>query len=181
MSETNWYVITGAPSSGKTTLVKELEKQGHRVVHEVARAVIETEMEQNRTLKEIRSDKGYFENLVLSTKIDIEARLPKDEVIIFDRAIPDSVAYFEIAGLDTEKALSKSPRNRYRNVFMLDRLSFQKDHARIEDHEMAARLDRSLEASYRRLGYEVTRIGVMPVKDRLRLIIEEIEKNRVSK
>jgi predicted ATPase len=35
MSETNWYVVTGAPSSGKTTLVRELEKLGYRVVHEV--------------------------------------------------------------------------------------------------------------------------------------------------
>jgi predicted ATPase len=52
MSETNWYVITGAPSSGKTTLLKELEELGYRVIHEVARAFIEMEMEQANARKD---------------------------------------------------------------------------------------------------------------------------------
>jgi predicted ATPase len=180
MSDTNWYVITGAPSSGKTTLVKELERRGYRVVDEVARGLIEEGMGRHLTLEEIRSDKGDFQNLVLRTKVEIEKGLPRDEVIIFDRAIPDSIAYFEVACLDPTLAVSKSPRDHYRKVFMLDRVPFQKDQARAEDQGTAARLDQSLEAGYRQRGYEVTRIGVMPVKERLRLLIEEIEKDRMS-
>lgn len=175
MSRTNWYVITGAPSSGKTTLLKELEKRGYRVIHEVARAFIEEEMQQRRTLKEIRADKESFENRVLNEKISIEANLPKDEVIVFDRAIPDSIAYFEIAGLDTEEVIAKSPRNEYKKVFLLDRLPYDRDHVRIEETETAARLDHGLEAGYKMLGYDVTRIGVMPAEERLRLILQEIE------
>jgi len=176
MSDTNWYVISGAPSSGKTTLVEALERRGYRVIHEVARAIIEAGMEQGRTLEEIRSDAESFENLVLNTKIAIEADLPKDEVVFLDRAVPDSIAYFEIAGLNPEEAFAKSPRNRYKKVFLLDRLAYLRDDARIEDQEEAASLDQSLEASYSALGYEVIRIEVMPVKERLRRIIEEIEK-----
>jgi len=175
MSETNWYVITGAPSSGKTTLLKELEELGYRVIHEVARAVIEMELEQGRTLGKIRADKETFENRILHTKIAIEERLPKDQVIIFDRAIPDSIPYFALAGLDTKGVIEKSPRHRYKKVLVLDRLPYAKDQARMEDRETAARLDRELEASYRMLGYEVKRIGVMPVKDRLRFVLQEIE------
>ena len=175
MSQTNWYVITGAPSSGKTTLLKELEKRGYCVVHEVARAFIEKKIQQGRTLEEIRTDKESFENAVLNAKIAIEANLSKHEVIVFDRAIPDSIAYFEIAGLDTEEVVAKSPRNEYKKVFLLDRLPYERDHVRIEEREAAARLDQSLEAGYRMLGYDVTRIGVMPVKDRLELILREIE------
>jgi len=176
MSDTNWCVISGAPASGKTTLVEELERRGHRVIHEVARAIIEREMEHGRTLEEIRSDKESFENLVLNTKIAIEAELPRDEVIFFDRAVPDSIAYFDIAGLNAEEAVAKSPRNRYKKVFLLDRLPYLKDDSRIEDQEEAAILDQSLEASYSGLGYEVIRIGVMPVKERLRRVIGEVEK-----
>jgi len=175
MNETNWYVITGAPFSGKTTLLKELEELGYRVIHEVARAVIEMELEQGRTLGKIRADKETFENRILHTKIAIEERLPKDQVIIFDRAIPDSIPYFALAGLDTKGVIEKSPRHRYKKVLVLDRLPYAKDQARIEDRKTAARLDRELEASYRMLGYEVKRIGVMPVKDRLRFVLQEIE------
>jgi predicted ATPase len=176
MSETNWYVITGAPSSGKTTLLKELGELGYRVIHEVARAFIEMEMEQGQTLEKIRADKETFENRVLHAKIAIEERLPKDEVIIFDRAIPDSIPYFKLAGLDTKGVIEKSPRHRYKKVFVLDRLPYAKDQARIEDQQTAARLDRELEAGYRTLGYEIKRIGVMSVQDRLKLILQEIEK-----
>lgn len=176
MSETSWYVVTGAPSSGKTALIKELEKVGYRVIHEVARAYIEEQMEQGRSLKEIRADKQSFEKWILHAKIAIEAELPKDHVIVFDRAIPDSIAYFEIAGLDAKEAIKKSPRNRYKGVFLLDRLPYQVDHVRIEDNELAIRLDRSLEQSYRMLGYEVTRIGVMNLAARVKIVVEQIEK-----
>ncbi len=177
MGETNWHVVTGAPSSGKTTLIRELEKLGYRVVHEVARGYIEAQMEQGRTLEEIRADKRSFETWILNAKVAMEATLPKDEVIVFDRAIPDSIAYFEAAGLDKTEAVEKSPRNRYRKVFLLDRLPYKTDHARIEDKETAMKLDEGLERSYRMLGYDIIRIGVMSVQERLETVLQEIEKN----
>jgi len=170
MSETNWYVITGAPSSGKTTLVEALEKKGYLVIHEVARAYIEMEMEHGRTLGQIRADKKSFENWILNRKLAIEETLPAGEIIIFDRAIPDSIAYFEEAGLDPQEAIDKSPRNRYKMVFLLDLLPYQADHARIEDSQIAKRLDQGIERSYKMLGYTVMRIGVMSVAERLELV-----------
>jgi predicted ATPase len=180
MSETNWYVVTGAPSSGKTTLVAELENLGYTVVHEVARAYIEAQMKQGRSLQEIRADKQSFENWILDAKIGIEAKLPKDQVIVLDRAIPDSIAYFQAAGLDTKEAIEKSPRNRYKKIFLLDRLPYRNDHARIEDKETAMILDEGLEQSYKMLGYNVIRIGVMSIQDRLESVLQEIEKNRTN-
>lgn len=174
MSETNWYVVTGAPSSGKTTLVSELEKMGHRVVHEVARAYIEIQMQQGQTLEEIRADKKSFENWILNAKVALEAALPKDEIIILDRAIPDSIAYFEVAGLDPRVAIEKSPRNRYKKVFLLDRLPYQMDPARIEDTQTVVRLDKRLEQSYKELGYEVKRVRVMPIDERVKVVLQEI-------
>ena len=176
MSETNWYVITGAPASGKTTLVEELERRGCRVVHEVARAYIEMQMAQGQTLEEIRSDKRSFENWILDRKIAIEDRLPRNEVIIFDRAVPDSIAYFDEAGLDPGEAIQRSPRNRYRGVFLLDRLPFRADRARIEDDQMAQRLHTGIERSYRMLGYEVTGVEVMSVAERLAFVVKHIER-----
>jgi predicted ATPase len=180
MGETNWYVVTGAPSSGKTTLVKGLERLGYRVVHEVARAYIEAQMEQGRTLEEIRADKKSFETHILNAKVAIEAKLPKDEVIVFDRAIPDSIAYFDAAGLDTTEPVEKSPRNRYRRIFLLDRLPYKTDHARIENKETARKLDEGLEQAYEMLGYDVVRIPVVSIEDRLEVILGEMEKNRTN-
>lgn len=178
MTATHWYVITGAPSSGKTTLLRELEKAGYCVVHEVARTIIELELAQGRTLQQIRADKRSFENRILHAKIAIEAKLAKDEVIFLDRGIPDSIAYFELSGLDPTIAIAKSPSDHYRKVFLLDPLPYKRDHVRIEQSGAAAELDRALESSYRQLGYDVQRIGAMPVRDRLRIILEALGDDR---
>jgi predicted ATPase len=180
MSRTKWYVVTGSPSSGKTTLIRELERLGCRVVHEVARNYIESQMEKGRTLEEVRADKRSFETYILNAKVAIEATLPKDEVIVLDRAIPDSIAYFEAAGLDATEAVEKSPRNQYRKIFLLDRLPYKTDHARIEDQETAMKLDQGLEQSYKMLGYDVVRIGPMSVQERLDIVVREIEKNHTN-
>jgi predicted ATPase len=59
---------------------------------------------------------------------------------------------------------------------LLDRLPYQVDHARIEDNQIAIRLDQRLEQSYRMLGYDVMRINAMPVEERVKIILQEIEK-----
>ena len=42
--QTNWYVITGAPCSGKTTLIEQLADKGYRTIPETARLYMENEM-----------------------------------------------------------------------------------------------------------------------------------------
>ena len=41
-NETNWYVITGGPSTGKTTTIDLLQKQGYHTTIEHARHYIDT-------------------------------------------------------------------------------------------------------------------------------------------
>lgn len=45
-SNNNFYVLTGGPAVGKTTLLKEMQKRGYKIVPEIARGLIE------RTTKE---------------------------------------------------------------------------------------------------------------------------------
>jgi predicted ATPase len=152
----------------------DLERAGYPVVHEIARDLIQSELAQGRTLDQIRSDKNSFENKILDAKIAAEAKLVKDELIFFDRGIPDSIAYFKIAGLDPGPAIAKSPANHYRKIFLLDPLPFKKDQVRIEEKATAAILDRALEKSYTMLGYKVMRIAVMPRQERIRTVLEAL-------
>ena len=52
--DTKWYVITGAPCSGKTTVLKELGARGIDWNPEVARVFIEEQQATGRTLEQIR-------------------------------------------------------------------------------------------------------------------------------
>ena len=175
MRNTCWRVITGAPCSGKTSVISELARLGYRVVQETARAYIDEELERGRDLLQIKADPLPFERMILNRKIEIESALPDSEIIFLDRAIPDSIAYFELEGLDPEEPRSKSREFRYASVFLMDRLRFETDRVRTETDRMAATLDRLLETSYVELGYPVVRVPVLSVKKRCRFILDIVQ------
>ena len=171
MQPTNWHVITGAPCSGKTAVIEALEALGYQIVNEVARAFIDKELKKGKNLEEIRSDELAFENNILRRKCAIEASLAQDETLFLDRAIPDSIAYFKLAGLDTALPEKNSRIFRYRTIFLFDRLGFEKDRVRVENNDKAASLQRELENSYKTLGYDIIRVPSLSVRQRTDFIL----------
>ena len=171
---TKWSVITGAPCSGKTAVIQELEQQGYPVVHEVARAYIDRELMKGKTLSEIKADEWAFERHILLEKIKIEAQLKPDKVIFLDRAIPDSIAYYKLNGLNPAEPLQKSHQVRYQNVFFFERLSFLADPVRSEDEKAAHRLSQLIEESYRSLGYDLIHVPLLSVENRTDFILKHL-------
>jgi len=174
-STSNWYVITGGPSSGKTTVLNELAKLGYLVYPEVARVLIDKEMAKGKTLREIRKNEAEFQRKVLKMKAKIENKAPKDKIVFFDRAIPDSIAYYQICGLDPKEVLKLYKRKRYRKIFFLEQLPLDQDYARTEDKKTIERLNKLLKESYKKLGYEVVNIPVMPIRERVQKVLKEIK------
>jgi predicted ATPase len=171
---TNWYVITGAPCSGKTAVIDELERRGYKVIHEVARAYIDEQLAKGLQLGQIKDDELRFENYILKEKIRIESILAENETIFFDRGMPDSIAYFNLAGLDPAEPLSRSKLVRYKKIFLLERLGFFKDKVRSEDEETAVKLNLLIEESYRMLGYDIVPVPVQSIEARTDFILERI-------
>jgi len=174
MRITNWYVITGAPCSGKTSVISRIGQLGYRVVHETARAYINEELNKARTLDEIKADMSLFEHNIFYRKIEIESSLPDKAIVFLDRAIPDSIAYFRFAGLDPKEPEEKSADIRYRKIFLFDRLQIKHDEVRNENEEDSILIDRLIEETYKRLGYEIMRIPVLPVRRRTDFILENM-------
>lgn len=174
MKQTNWIVITGAPCSGKTSVIRALETRGYAVVHEVARALIDAALQQGFTLEDLKSDESAFEHRILLEKEKIEAGLSPSALVFLDRAIPDSLAYFIHAGLDIALPLEKSRLYRYQTIFLFERFQFKRDGVRTEDDITAEKIDRLLWESYRQLGYDVIRVPVLPVWERTEYLLARI-------
>ncbi len=168
---TRWCVITGAPCSGKTTVIDILARQGFQTALEEARAYIDEELDKGRTIEEIRSDLLTFERNILHRKIRSEEGLPREERVFLDRALPDSVAYYRMDGLDPEEPLAFARKYRYERVFFFEPLKFQKDRVRAEDEERAQRLDWLLSSAYHSLGYDLIRVPVVSIPERVRLVL----------
>ncbi len=154
------------------------------MVHEAARTWIETELARGLTLDEIRSDAAAFEGRILRRKVRIEAQLPPDALIFLDRALPDSIAYFEAAGLNPGPVWRLSRRWRYRRVYFCQPVGapFQ-DGARTENAATSRELALSLSVTYERLGYRLQPLPAQPVSERLALILGDltaVEKGSVA-
>ena len=174
MQPTHWYVITGAPCSGKTAVVKELEQRGFKVVPEVARAFIDEELRKGRSIEVVKKDIAGFERRILDRKSEIESHLSRDALTFLDRALPDSIAYYRLYGIDPHEAVEKSRTVQYKKVFLFERLLFEKDQVRSENENMAAELEMLLAESYRMLGYNPVRVPLLPVGERVDFILKRI-------
>ncbi len=175
MALNNWFVITGAPSAGKTTLIKLLEEKGYRVFFEAARLYIDQEIQKGRTLEDIRRDEIIFQKEILKMKIEVEKNLPQEEIIFFDRGIPDSYAYYKLRGAHNDEFLLESMKKcSYKSVFLLDFFDYEKDYARIETKEEQMKIHDLLEKSYLILNIPVIKVPKMPIEERLKFILKKI-------
>lgn len=180
-SKSNWCIVTGGPSSGKKTIIRLLRTMGFRVIKEVARGVIERANRQGITTQELRKNEAKFQESLLLPKLRLEQKLPKDQVIFWNRAMPDSIAYLRNCGGDYRKALALCEKGLYKRVYLLDQLpQFQQDYARIENLEEAKRINQLLYEAYSELGYEVIRVPVMAPDERVRFILAQMPDFRIG-
>lgn len=171
---TKWSVITGAPCSGKSTVVKALADAGYATVPEVARAFIDSQLAEGKDLASIKSDRLAFERSILLKKVRIEQRLPRNEVVVLDRAVPDSIAYYQFEGLDIAEPLRCSGLVKYQNVFLFDRLEFEHDAVRCEDQCISEHIETLILKAYTRLGYGIVRVPVISVEKRVEIVLSHL-------
>lgn len=164
-----WFVITGAPCAGKTSTIDLLAstKPDWQIVPEAAQILIE------------RGERGdcesEFSKKVLELKLRYENALDKQMVVVFDRGIPDTLAYLEASDTKLEDLHQLQLERRYAKVFLFDRLPFLDGGKRNSfDREHAEFLDKRLEQIYRELNYEIVRVPVTSIEQRAKLVAEQI-------
>ena len=172
--QTNWHVITGAPSCGKTTLIDQLASQGFHTVPESARLYMENEMGKGRSAHEIL-DSDVDERAMTEWQRRAEHGLRVTDVVFLDRALPDYLGWWRLHGLNPNELLAECLYHRYASVFMLDPLSFQPDDQRVEEvAAIAAYTGEWLARDYAALGYSIVRVPVLSPEQRLALVLERL-------
>ena len=173
--ETNWYVITGGPSSGKTTTVNLLKARGYKTTIEHARHYIDTQKIIGKTVEETRQNQLVFQLGVLNMQIAQERALSPDENVFLDRAIPDALAYYRFLKLPEDEKLQKAIRQAsYKKVFILDPLPLVQDYARTEDEAAQKDIHRLITEVYESLSYPVIHVPVLPPEERADFILKNI-------
>ena len=171
----NWYVITGGPSSGKSTVIRELHDRGYKTLLESARYYMELQMINGRDLAEIQLRQSQLQHKVLNLQIDNERKLEPTQLTFLDRAAPDSLAYYYYLGLPPDEKLVKWLETaRYKKVFVLDLLPIVDDGVRVEDAKAQHEIHEALIKVYRERGDEVVTVPVLPPKERADFILAHL-------
>lgn len=172
---TNWYVITGGPCSGKTTVVNLLAERGYKTTIEDARHYIDTQLATGKTVKEIRKHQAEFQLKVLDMQIEQESTLSRSELVFLDRAIPDARAYYRFLDIPEDEVLAKMMAVvDYKKVFILDYLPLVADYARHEDRAAQKKLHKLITLVYGSLPFPVVHVPVLPPEKRVDFILERL-------
>ena len=172
---TNWFVITGGPSTGKTTVINLLTERGYKTTIEHERHYIDTMKEEGRTVEEIRANKRKFQLGVLDMQIEQEAELSPSETVFLDRAIPDAMAYYRFLKLEYDKILLDAMKEvAYKKIFILDRLPFVNDYARTEDEQAQKLIHQLIIEVYQSLGFPVVFVPVISPDEKVEFILKNL-------
>jgi predicted ATPase len=170
-----WHVLTGAPSSGKTTTLDALAALGYKTVPEMARVYIEEELATGKTLASLATDSPKFEEDVLEMKINLEKSLPPNVLTFLDRGMHDTLAYYDLYGWKKGKRLLQACREaRYQTIFLLEMLDYVDDGVRVESEANARQLEKLFLKVYQDAGYKVVIIPRGAVENRVQKILEHI-------
>jgi predicted ATPase len=176
--QTNWNVLTGAACSGKTTLIDMLADKGFQIIPESARLYFNMEMAKGKTIEEIRSDGAALQRGISSLQLKFEQEIHSTTVTFLDRAIPDSLTFYRLSGINPNEILPECFHRRYATIFFLDRLPFHRDKTLgPEDNASSDFLDKWLVRDYNSLGYSVVRVPVLSPQKRLAFILEKFPEN----
>lgn len=174
----SFFVLTGGPGSGKSSLVTALADAGHAHSPEAGRAIIQAQVAiGGQALPWV--DPLAFAELMLSWDIrSHDAARSETGPIFFDRGVPDVLGYLHLQKLTVPVHMENAAaRYRYnRRVFIAPPWEeiFSQDSERKQDFAEAVRTFESMAATYTRLGYELIELPRAPLEERVSFVLEAI-------
>jgi len=178
-------VITGAPGTGKTSIITALEDRGHHVHHEIIREM--TERAKNELDREdFPSNPLVFVEDALEFNRQLiqgrarqfgQATVSKAPLEFFDRGIPDVLAYMEHFGQAYGPSFEKfATDHRYDQVFITPPWEeiYITDGQRMESFPEAWALHRALMATYAKFGYRPLEVPKDTVAHRMEFILDTL-------
>ena len=168
-----FFVIAGPPGAGKTTLLHALSQQV-AVVPEYARRVLAEERASGgRATGE--QDAALFVQRMLETAIaDYEGA---SGLTVFDRGLPDLLAFCAHYGFDDTHIRTRVAKHRYApKVFFLPAWEeiYETDDERKLDYDGACRFGDLIRDAYLSSHYELIELPKATVEDRASLILSAI-------
>ena len=179
-------VITGAPGTGKTSIIKGLEAQGFYCFHEIIRNMTAKARKEEVATKQVSNPLVFVKDPYAFNQGLLEGRLKHflqadkliEEFCFFDRGIPDVLAYMDFFNQEYgDDFIRICQKNKYDKVFILPpwKEIYISDHERLESFDESERIHEYLLQTYRDYGYEPIPVPKTMVADRVSFVLEQLK------
>lgn len=173
-----FFVLTGGPGSGKSTLIQALEQAGYSTMGEAGRAIIQEQAAiGGRALPWV--DPCLFAELMLSWDIrSYRVAQQASGAVFFDRGVVDVLGYLRLGNrpvpAHVEKAVDQFRYNRHVFIAPPWQDIFAQDQERKQDFKEAVRTYETVLRAYTDSGYDLVELPRRSVEMRVAFIVETL-------
>jgi len=174
----HFFVVTGGPGAGKTSLIEELARRGLHTVPESGRAIIREETRSGGNALPWADRTAYAERML---ERDLRAYRAAEALagpVIFDRGIPDILGYLTLCRLPVPPHLATAARTlRYnRRVFLAPYWDaiFTQDAERKQSRSEAEATCAVMIEVYTGLGYDVVALPRTDIARRADFVVAQL-------
>jgi predicted ATPase len=158
----NLFVVSGGPGSGKSTVIQELAGRGVPFAPEVARQIIQEQVQAGGTALPWGHREAYTRLMLQRSVESYLKNTPARRPTFSDRGIPDTLCYARLIGLSDDRFIADACRRfRYAPLVFLAppwKEIYEKDNERQQEFAEAVRTFDQMIEVYRQFGYALSEL-----------------------
>lgn len=167
-------VITGAPGTGKTTIIKTLQNKGYFCFEEISRSIIQ-EYQEKGTSNPFLSHANEFSEILFRRRIKqyLAFKDISEKIAFYDRSFVDVIAYLRYGKAKVNKEYRNSAKHYLFDTILITppwEAIYTKDQERMESFEQAVAIHKYLLDTYHDFGYKVITIPTGTIIERVSFI-----------
>lgn len=180
-----FYVITGGPGVGKTTLVHELHQREFTIIPETTSELIKEQQAIDGEALPWKNRKSYME-MMFQRSVESFVRTMGDHKgnapLFFDRGFLDALCYAALEGIPIDQEMETlAQTHRYHpQVFILPpwKNIYHSDREREQDWNEAVFTYNKMIQTYRSYQYDLIEVPRVSVSERADFVLDHINKKR---
>ena len=182
MAADGFFVLTGGPGSGKTTLINALKSRGFSTTDEAGRCVIREELQNGGEALPWVNPADFAERMFEWELRSFRLAERMDGPVFFDRGLPDTIGYLKLEGLPVPSSMEEEAwRLRYNRQVVIAppwKDIYGRDEERRQSWDVAVRTWEIMAETYQAFDYQLLELPRGNVDDRINFMLGLIEPDR---
>lgn len=170
-----YYIFTGGPGSGKSTVLQALARLAYPTVPEVGRAIIQQQMQTEGDALPWLNKQRFFEAMFNQSILDYQSQT-NTTPLFFDRGLLDSIGYARLEHLEIQpNQLYIAKQMLYASpvfIFPPWEAIYTNDKERKQDFVLAIQTYEVMYATYKEFGYQLVEVPCTAIEERVEFILE---------